>query len=200
MSAAQQRRPDVAQERAAFLAWLPSVDATKVKAVDESGVIQGMRPAYGYASRGERLVCHAPLRRGKRLSLVAWLGFDGAGTVATHTGTVRRWHFRGFVRAHLLPALRPGEVVLWDNARIHEAPDLVEQIEARGASVRPLPRYSPELNPIEMLWSKLKHLVRKAGADTAAALAEAVEAATEQVRASDAAGWFAHCGFLPQHR
>ncbi|ARA92171.1 hypothetical protein AWN76_002605 [Rhodothermaceae bacterium RA] len=93
----------------------------------------------------------------------------------------------------------PGDIVLWDNARIHEAPDLVEQIEARGACVRPLPRYSPEFNPIELLWSKLKHLIKKACADTAEALLEAVEYATEQVTAADAAGWFQHCGFLPQH-
>jgi transposase len=93
---------------------------------------------------------------------------------------------------------------LWDNARIHEAPDLIEQIEARGASVRPLPRYSPHhrcsFNPIELLWSKLKHLIKKSCADTAEALMEAVEQATEQVTASDAAGWFQHCGFLPQHQ
>lgn len=194
----QAQREDVALERTAFLEWLSGVDASKIKAVDESGVVQGMRLAYGYAPRGQRLVCHAPLRRGKRLSLLGWLGFDGAGAVAMHAGTVRRWHFRGFVREHLLPALEPGDIVVWDNARIHAAPDLVEQIEARGATVRPLPRYSPELNPIEMVGSKLKHLVRKARADTPEGLMEAVEAATERVRASDAVGWFAHCGFHPQ--
>ncbi|ARA92177.1 hypothetical protein AWN76_002635 [Rhodothermaceae bacterium RA] len=199
MQAAQQQRPDVVAERAAFRDWLGTVDATRIKAVDESGVIQGMRLAYGYAPRGERLVCQAPLRQGKRVSLLGWLGFDGAGTVAMHTGTVRRWHFRGFIQQHLLPVLKPGDIVLWDNARIHEAPDLVEQIEARGACVRPLPRYSPEFNPIELLWSKLKHLIKKACADTAEALLEAVEYATEQVTAADAAGWFQHCGFLPQH-
>lgn len=158
-----------------------------------------MRLAYGYAPRGERLVSLAPLRQGKRVSLLGWLGFDGAGTVAMQTGTIKRWHFRGFIRAHLLPVLQPGDIVLWDNARIHEAPDLVEQIEARGAGVRALPRYSPEFNSIEMLWSKLKHLIKKACADTAEALLGAVERATAEVTAGDAAGWFQHCGLLPQH-
>lgn len=194
----QAQREDVVAEREAFIEWLKGVDATKVKAVDESGVVQGMRLPYGYAPCGERLVCHAPLRKGKRLSLLGWLAFDGSGTVALHEGTVKRWHFRGFIQQHLLPQLKPGDIVLWDNARIHQALDLVEQIEALGASVKPLPRYSPELNPIELMWSKLKHLVKKACADTAEALMGAVEAATERVCACDAEGWFAHCGFYPQ--
>ncbi len=194
----QAQRPDVVAEREAFFQWLDTVDATKVKVVDESGVVQGMRLAYGYAKRGQRLIEHAPLRRGRRLSLLGWLGFDGSGTVAMHEGTVKRWHFRGFIQQHLLPVLKPGDLVIWDNARIHEAADLVEQIEALGASVKPLPRYSPELNPIEHQWSKLKHWIKKACADTAEALVEAVESATLRVCASDAEGWFAHCGYHPQ--
>jgi transposase len=88
--------------------------------------------------------------------------------------------------------------VLWDNARIHEAADLVEQIEARGATVKALPRYSPEFNPIELLWSKLKHFVKKACADTWEGLIKAVEEATDRVKATDAAGWFGHCGYHTQ--
>ncbi len=195
----QAQREDVVQERKDFVKWLKTVDADRIKAVDESGVVQGMRLAYGYAPRGKRLVVHAPLRKGRRLSLLGWLGHDGSGTVAMHEGTVRRYHFRGFIREHLLPHLKPGDIVLWDNARIHHAPDLVEQIEARGACVRPLPRYSPEFNPIEMLWSKLKHWIKKAEADTLEALTQAVAAATERVCATDAEGWFTHCGFQYQH-
>ena len=174
------------------------VDPRRIKAVDESGVVQGMRLAYGYARRGVRLVTHAPLRKGKRISLLGWLGFDGTGVVAMHEGTVKRYHFRGFIQGHLLPQLKKGDIVLWDNARIHEAPDLIEQIEALGATVRPLPRYSPEFNPIELLWSKLKHWIRKARADTEEALLVAVEEATERVSASDAQGWFSKCGFQYQ--
>ncbi len=195
----QARRPDVVAEREAFFQWLETVDAAKMKVVDESGVVQGMRLAYGYAKRGQRLIEHAPLRRGRRLSLLGWLGFDGSGAVAMHEGTVKRWHFRGFIQQHLLPVLKPGDIVIWDNARIHEAADWVEQIEALGASVKPLPRYSPELNPIEQLWSKLKHWIRKACADTAEALIEAVESATDRVCASDARGWYAHCGYHHQY-
>jgi hypothetical protein len=87
MRATQAQREDVVAERAAFLGWLDAVDAVKVKAVDESGVVQGMRLAYGYAPRGERLVSSAPLRQGKRLSLLGWLGFDGTGAVTMQAGT-----------------------------------------------------------------------------------------------------------------
>ena len=195
----QAQRADVQAERAAFERWLESVDPACVKPVDESGVVQGMRLAYGYAKRGRRLVTHAPLRKGKRISLLGWLGFDGAGAVAMHKGTVKRYHFRGFIQQHLLAYLKPGDIVLWDNARIHEAPDLVEQIEGLGAVVKPLPRYSPDFNPIELLWSKLKHWIKKARADTEEALLVAVEEATERVSSSDARGWFLKCGFQYQH-
>ena len=188
MMSDQLKREDVARERAAFLQWLPSVDASRVKAIDESGLIQGMRLAYGYSRRGERLVEHAPYRRGRRLSLLGCLSLDGSRAVVMHEGTIKRWHFRGFVLEHVLPQVGPGDVVIWDNARIHEAPDLVDRIEARGGAVRPLPRYSPDFSPIEPLWSKLKHLVRKAHADTAEALKQAVEGAVSCVSASDAQG------------
>lgn len=198
MRPSQVLRPDVQAERKEFEQWLEEVDMSRVKALDESGIVQGMRLAYGYAPRGERLIDHAPLRRGKRVSLIGWLGSDGSGCVAYQVGTIKRYQFRGFVLEHLLPVLKAGDIVLWDNARIHEAADVVEQIEARGASVKALPRYSPDYNPIEMLWSKLKHWIKKARADTSAALEEALESAVDRVVQSDAEGWFRHCGFQHQ--
>ncbi|MEM1095239.1 MAG: transposase [Bacteroidota bacterium] len=198
MRPSQVLRPDVQAERDEFEQWLEGVDMSRVKALDESGIVQGMRLAYGYAKRGERLVCHAPLRKGRRVSLIGWLGSDGSGCVAYQVGTIKRYQFRGFVLKHLLPTLKRGDIVLWDNARIHEAADVVDQIEARGAEVKALPRYSPEYNPIEMLWSKLKHWIKKAKVDTADALEKALESSVERVVATDAQGWFEHCGFRHQ--
>ncbi len=194
----QALREDVGAEREAFDAWLETVDPSKVKVLDESGVVQGMRLAYGYAKRGERLVEHAPYRQGKRLSLVGWLGFDGEGIVAMEVGTVKGWTFRGFVREHLVPHLAAGDIVVWDNARIHGVEEIEAMIEACGAKVKRQPRYSPEYNPIEHLWSKLKQRVRKARADTAEQLQQAVAEAVSSVTASDARGWFEHCGYLHQ--
>ena len=198
MRPSQVLRPDVQAERAEFEQWLGTVEMSRIKALDESGIVQGMRLAYGYAKRGERLVCHAPLRKGRRVSLIGWLGSDGSGCVAYQVGTIKRYQFRGFVQRHLLPSLKRGDIVLWDNARIHEAPDVVEQIEALGAKVKALPRYSPEYNPIELLWSKLKHWIKKARADTLERLEHALESSVERVLASDAEGWFTHCGFCCQ--
>ena len=198
MKASEQDRPEIQAERAAFIEWIKTVDPSQVKVVDESGLVRGMRLGYGYAERGERVYDSAPAKRGKRLNMVGWMGLDGSGAVATHPGTVNGPIFRGFVHTHLLPALREGDIVIWDNHRIHQVEGLKEQIEARGAVLKPLPRYSPDLNPIEMLWSKLKHYIKKARADTEEALEQAVEAAVGLVCGADARGWFEHCGFCLQ--
>jgi transposase len=198
MRPAEQDRADLQLERAAFLAWMGTVDPTRVKVIDESGLVRGLRLGYGYAPKGHRVYDCAPLKRGKRLNMVGWMGFDGSGAVATHPGTVTGPIFRGFVHRHLLPALREGDLVIWDNHRIHQVEGLKEKIAARGAVLKPLPRYSPDLNPIELLWSKLKHSIKKARADTEEALEQAVEAAVGLVCRADARGWFEHCGFCLQ--
>lgn len=195
MKPAQQSRADVAEERAEFMEWMATVDPNRVVVVDESGLIRGLRLAYGYAPKGERVYDTAPLNKGKRLNLVSWMRVDGSGVVATHAGRVNGPIFRGFVMKDLVPSLRAGDVVVWDNARIHGVEGLREMIEARGAELKPLPRYSPDLNPIEMMWSKVKHWVKKARADTLEALEEAVEAAVARVASSDAEGWYSYCGF-----
>jgi len=140
MRSAEQDRDDIQAERAVFIEWMDTVDPTRVKVLDESGLVRGMRLGYGYAPKGERVYDSAPVKPGKRPGMVAWMGFDGSGAVATHPGTVNAPIFRGFVLAHLLPALKPGDIVIWDNHRIHEAEGLKEQIEARGAVLKPLPR------------------------------------------------------------
>jgi transposase len=196
MRPSQQDRPEVQAERAAFASWAQGVDPARVKVLDESGVVQGMRLGYGYAPRGQRCYDARPLRCGRRLNLIGWIGSDGAGVVALHRGRMDRPHFRGFVQAHLVPHLQAGDVVVWDNARLHAAEDVVAAIEARGARVKPLPRYSPDLSPMEPGWGKVKQVVRKARADTEAALEAAVAAGVSSVSASDAAGWFRHCGFI----
>jgi hypothetical protein len=198
MSATEQEREEVKAERARFMAWMKTVEAARVKVVDESGLVQGMRLRYGYSPRGKRCFDSAPLKRGKRLNLVGWMGLDGQGGVAMQPSSINQPLFRGFVLKHLLPALKPGDIVVWDNHRINDAEGLQEQIEALGAELKPLPRYSPDLSPIEPCWSKLKHIVRKLRADTMEALETAVEEAVSLVSADDARGWFTHCGFCLQ--
>lgn len=198
----QQQRPDIQAERAAFAERLLMIAPERIKVVDESRVEVGQRLNYGYSERGKRCYDNAPFRSGVVRSLVGWLALDGTGVVATHKGTVRGWTFRGFVREHLrehlVPHLTPGDVVIWDNARIHEVEGVRESVEACGAEVMPLPRYSPDLSPIEPAWSKIKQIIKRARAATTEALEAAVEVAVEAVRDTDAAGWFGHCGYLHQ--
>lgn len=196
--ASEALREDVQAEREAFLAWMQEVDPERLVFVDESGISTGMRLCYGYAPRGQRLVDRAPARHGRRLSIIGWMDLFGGGVITRKWGSVKREHFRRFVEEDLIPALCEGDIVVWDNAKIHEDADLVGQIEARGAELRRLPRYSPDLSPIEMLWSKLKHYVKKARADADEVLVEALGKAVELITGEDAFGWFVHCGFQPQ--
>ena len=198
MMAQEALREDVAQEREAFRAWMEAVDPARLVVVDESGICTGMRLSYGYAPRGRRALDRAPARHGRRLSLIGWMDLFGSGVVTRKWGTVKREHFCRFAEEDLIPALCEGDIVVWDNAKIHDDEHLVQKIEAKGAELKRLPRYSPDFNPIEMLWSKLKHFVKKARADTNEALVAALEQAGSHVRASDMLGWFEHCGYHPQ--
>jgi transposase len=198
MTPQQQLTPEVQAERAAFAAHLAAIDPARIKVVDESRVEVGQRLGYGYSARGKRCYDSGPFRSGIVRSLVGWLALDGSGVVATHEGTVKGYTFRGFVRAHLVPHLRPGDVVVWDNARIHGVEGIREMIEACGAELLPLPRYSPDLSPIEPGWSKIKQIVKRLRAAVAEALEEAVSVGVAAVSASDAEGWFRHCGYLHQ--
>lgn len=185
-------------ERATFLQEIARVDPVRIKVVDESRVEVGGRLGYGYAPRGERCLDSAPYRSKHKKNLIGWLDLGGEGVVASCASTVKGWTFRGFVREHLVPHLRAGDVVVWDNARIHGVEGIREMVEAAGARLLPLPRYSPDLSPIEPAWAKIKHIVKKLRPEEMGSLTAAVAVGVESVSASDAAGWFAHCGYLHQ--
>lgn len=190
------------ERRAAFLAEVKDIPAERLVFVNESGVVRGMRAAYGYAPRGERCVDWAvggptaPFRVGKRLNLLGWMRQDSGGVTGVE-GSVNAEVFERFVADSLVPSLKPGDVVIWDNARIHAAGS-VARIEAAGARVLAQPPYSPDLNAIEMLWSKVKAIVRQKLADLYDELVAALHEAVEAVTPSDASGWIRHCGYLCQ--
>lgn len=162
--------------------------------VDESGIVAGGRVSYGYAPRGERCEEHAPYRKGRRTSLIGWVGLGRGGVVAVE-GSVDGDVFERFVRDHLCPHLGPGDIVIWDNHSVHRRAELRALIEARGGELVWQPRYSPEFNACEELWSKVKHLVKRARADTGTALREALEAAVAALTWEDAEGWLRHAGY-----
>ncbi len=107
--------------------------------------------------------------------------------------------FEAYVREVLCPTLRPGDIVVMDNLSSHKRATLEMLIEQAGASVRFLPPYSPDLNPIEMMWSKVKSFLRTAKARTQTTLLDAIAAALKTVTANDAKGWFTECGYPSSH-
>lgn len=190
----QRLRPDVVAEREVFAEWQKTIDGARVVCVDESGIVIGARVGYGYAPRGERCVEHAPYRKGKRTNLLGWVGL-GRGKVIAVQGYVDGDVFEMFVREHLAPSLLPGDIVVWDNHSIHKRPVLREMIEARGATLVPQPRYSPEFNTSEPMWSKVKHFAKRARSETQAALHEALDTAVGMLTWEDSAGWLRYCGY-----
>lgn len=168
--------------------------------VDESGVNLAMTPRYGRAPRGERVVGAAPRNHGTNTTLMAALSLDGITAAMTVEGAMDRPVFDVFVDQVLVPSLRPGQVVIWDNLNVHKSEAAQRQIAARGCQLLWLPPYSPDLAPVEQAFSTLKTALRRTEARTRSALDEAITAALDTITATDARGWFAHCGYpIPAH-
>jgi transposase len=129
------------------------------------------------------------------VSLVGALGSDGLRTLMTINGAVDGDAFVAFVEHFLVPNLRPGDIVIWDNLSVHKDPRARAAIERVGAELRFLPPYSPDFNPIELCWSKLKALLRRAAARTRDTLDDAVAVAMGSVTHRDVFGWFTHAGY-----
>lgn len=127
--------------------------------------------------------------------MISSIRMDGTTACMTIEGATNTEVFRAYVREILLPTLRPGDVVIMDNLSAHKNKQTIELIESVDAEVLFLPPYSPDLNPIELMWSKVKQLLRSSEARTLEALVEAVGDALDRVTAKDAAHWFAHCGY-----
>ena len=151
------------------------------------------------APRGERAYGKVPRTRGKNTTLIASITLEGGmGEAMTVEGATDALAFEAYVEYFLAPTLAEGQVVILDGLGAHRTGKVRELVEARGTELLFLPSYSPELNPIEEAFSKIKGLVRKIGARTREALMEAIAEALRAVTSEDAAGWFAHCGYEPQ--
>ena len=163
--------------------------------VDESGVKTNLARLYGRAPRGQRAHGHVPHGHWKLLTVVGALTADGLLASMTVEAATDADVFRAYVAAVLAPALRPGHVVVLDNLSAHKAVGVRTLIEERGCRLVHLPPYSPDLNPIEMLWSKMKTRLRAAQLRKVATLERGVSDALATVTAQDAGGYFRHCGY-----
>ncbi len=128
--------------------------------------------------------------------MLASVRLDGTSACMTIEGATDTLVFREYVRRCLVPTLHPGDTVILDNLRPHKSAETLAMIEAAGAGVRFLPAYSPDLNSIEKMWSKVKTSLRAAEARTLPALEAAIATALRSVTAQDAAGWFTSCGYI----
>jgi transposase len=201
---AAQKKSPVASERdeeaRGLWRWLASrFDARRLVFVDESGFHTSMARLRARAPKGKRAYGKVPRNRGKNQTLIAAITLEGAmSQPMTLEGATDALAFEAYVEHFLAPSLGEGQVVVLDGLGAHRTQRVRDLIEARGADLVFLPSYSPDMNPIEEALSKIKHLVRKAGARTREALVEAIARALAAVTSEDAAGWFAHAGYESQ--
>lgn len=167
----------------------------RLKFLDEAGSNVAMTRRYGRAARGERIYEGAPQNYGENLTMLATLSLSGVEAPMTIDGAVDGVVFLTYVEQVLVPTLEVGDVVVMDNLGAHKVKGVREAIEGCGANLIYLPSYSPDLNPIEKCWSKIKTYLRAAKARTREALEEALKEALTAVTAADAAGWFTSCGY-----
>jgi transposase len=152
-----------------------------------------MTPAYGRAPRGERVEASAPASW-ESVTVIAAMGREGVRAPLAFPGGTNALTFQTYVERVLVPALRPGDVVIFDNLAAHLRPEVTEAIERVGARVLPLPPYSPDFTPIEEMFSKFKECLRRLGARAKDHLYDAIGEALSQVTLEDILGWFRQAG------
>ena len=170
-------------------------DPKRLMFVDEMGTDTSLSPLRAWSRRGERARCTTPRNRGKNTTLLSSMSAEGMGPSLAITGAIDAEVFEAYLERVLLPELRPGRVVVMDNLSAHKTQKVRELVEGAGCELLYLPPYSPDLNPIEEAFSKIKNLLRKAEARTREALVEAMGQAISSVTDEDARGFFSHCGY-----
>ena len=183
------------EERRQWREQTQELDARKFVFLDESGSNIALTRLYARAPKGKRAHGSIPRNRGKNMTLIASLSLQGLGESLILDGSANGEIFEISVEQILAPSLQPGQMVIMDNLSIHKGNKVRQLIEARGCQLLFLPAYSPDLSPIEEAFSKVKAVLRRIGARTREALQEALEYALTTVSASDASGWFSHCGY-----
>lgn len=170
--------------------------AAHLKFIDESGVHLGLTRLCGRAAPGQRVCEATPGFSGKHYTLVAALGLTEVSAAWLLEEALTRDAFDVYVTQVLAPTLHAGDVVLIDNLNVHKSETARRAIAAQGARLEFLPPYSPDLNPIEKCWAKVKAVLRRLKARTFDELVEALNLAFQSITPEDARAWFAHCGYL----
>jgi transposase len=193
--AAEQDRPDVAERRERWRGGQAALDPEKLVFIDETWASTNMSRRYGRAPLGERLVCPVPHGHWKTTTFVAGLRAGGLTAPLVIDGAMNGDLFVAYVEQVLVPELRAGDVVVMDNLSSHKRTRVREAIEAAGCSLLYLPPYSPDLNPIEQAFAKLKALLRKAQERTVEGLWSFLGRALDLFEAEECRNYMKHCGY-----
>lgn len=183
------------EQRAAWRSSQELIDPAKAVFIDETWAKTNMTRTYGRSALGTRLVDKTPCGRWQTTTFLGALRAEGFIAPLTVEGGINGELFRAWVEQHLVPVLKAGDIVVMDNLSSHKVAGIREAIEAAGAELRYLPPYSPDLNPIEMAFSKFKALLKKAAARTVTELWEAIAAALPLITASDRRSYLAAAGY-----
>ena len=197
MVAGERDRPDVARRRAQWTKYQDRIDPSRLVFIDETWTKTNMAPLRGWGPRGSRVIAKVPHGHWQTTTFLAALRHDRIDAPWLVEGPIDGESFHLYVEKILVPTLRPGDIVIMDNLGSHKGNAIRRLIRSAGAKLLFLPKYSPDLNPIEQVFAKLKHLLRKAAARTVetvcAAVGELLGAFTKQ----ECANYFKNSGYAP---
>jgi transposase len=196
LHASERDTPRVSKLRQEFIRQVSVIDPEKLVSVDESGASIALTRTHGRAPKGQRVTGAAPQGHYQMTTMLGAMRASGMAAAMTICAATDTEIFTGFVDRFLAPVLHAGEVVLLDNLSPHKAKAVTASIEAAGASVLFLPPYSPDLNPIEPCWSKVKTSLRAANARTQPDLDAAISKALRSITSHDAKGYFRNSGYI----
>ncbi|WP_076611189.1 IS630-like element ISGdi6 family transposase [Gluconacetobacter diazotrophicus] len=195
--AAEQDRPDVARHRARWQKYQHLIDPARLVFIDETWTKTNMAPLRGWAPRGERLRAKVPWGHWNTMTFIAALRVDRIDAPWLLDGPINGESFRIYVENELVPTLRPGDIVIADNLGSHKNKAARAAIRQVGARLILLPKYSPDLNPIEQVFAKLKHLLRKAAARSRDAVSSTIGELLRSYAPSECANYFINSGYGP---
>jgi transposase len=197
VAAGERERPDIARRRAQWIKYQSRIAPERLVFIDETWTKTNMAPLRGWGPRGERLNAKVPHGRWKTTTFVAALRHDRIEAPWVLDGPIDGESFRAYVEKVLLPTLKPGDIVILDNLGSHKGKAVRRLIRSTGAKLIFLPKYSPDLNPIEQVFAKLKHLLRKCAARTVETLCAAIGQLLHAFTPQECANYFKNAGYAP---